>query len=228
MQASHETAMLSSIMVMHNRGVKCFQEKTYGEAVKLFSNVLSTVKAKLGGMSEGVVVVPDDTVPFCRFLSCGSAMATGSEDKDILLFECPLLVNNESMSHESRNGLVKLSFVTLYNLALTYQCGAQEARDPDKLLDKALTFYELTHQIQETPGNEVFALVFNMAIVNNIGLIHRHKGREAQATRCFEHLLTMVMYVIDCGEGSSVFLLESFVHNIQRSVMNSENSAPAA
>lgn len=228
MQVPHGATKSSSTMAVHNQGVKCFQERRYGEAVKQFSSVLSTVKAKLSAIHEETVVIPDESVPFCHFLSCDSTMATESEDNDPMLFKCPILVNDESMSHDSRDGLVKLSFVTLYNLALTYQCGAHQARDPDKLLDKALAFYELTHQIQETPGNEEFALVFNMAIVNNIGLLHRHKNQEAQATRCFRHLLTIVMYVIDCGEGSSVLRLEYFVQNIQRFVLKSEHSAPAA
>lgn len=229
MQATHDFFELSSTVKIHNQGVQCFRERRYGEAVKLFSCVLSTVKRllRLGVVEEEGFAQARVFSRVCRFLPDESEEV--DEEDAVFFFNCPLIItaNEEAQLDECRDDLVNLCQVTLYNLALTYQSGASEAKDQSKLLDKALIFYGLLQQIKMS-GNEEFALVLNMAIANNSGLVHRQRNRNSEEKLCFHRLLTLVMYAIDCGAGNSIVCLDHFVRNLQITVMNHKPNAPSA
>ena len=226
MQTQQESFTFSSTMELHNEGVEYFEAKRYGEAVEIFSDVLSAVKTQLNAM-KGEFATTNASAPFCHFLP--SEDMNSATSNGFFLFKSPLVVNTDLASSICMDSLEKLASVTLYNLALSYHLGALEARNPRRLLllQKALAFYDLSRKIQ-APGHLEFELVLNMAIVNNIGHIYGQQNQASKAVECFQHILAMVMYVVDCGGGSTIPHLDGFIGNIQRSVINQKPSAPAA
>ena len=224
MQTPEDASRAAHAMELNNQGVKLLQAKRYGEAVNVFSNVLAIVKSLLRGSESEDIEMTEPSAPFCQFLQ--SQCLPTSADNELFLFQCPLIVNPQPAWTVTFDDLVRLSTISLYNLALSYHLGALEAQDRTKLFRKALAFYELAHKLQ-TPEDSDLGVQLTMAIVNNIGHIHGVLGNQAKVTQCFEYMLSTIMYLTDCGHGSGIPQLEGFVQNVQNAVLK-RPTAPAA
>ena len=122
-----------------------------------------------------------------------------------------------------------LSYVILYNLALSYHLRAMDEEEDhlrNAYLDKALTLYEHAHHILSSQEIDV-SLLHTMAIASNLGHIHHVIGDEQRAELCFQHLLSTILYVVDCGEGAKIKSLDGFFRNVMPLICTS-SSAPAA
>lgn len=224
-------------MRLNNEGVQLLQAGSYNEAVKIFSHVLATVKTLLNEENREQTWTMDEdeameTAPFCHFKGSKCHMNFDEEVNttgELFLFQKALVVDydNSSAALVHFNSLVKLSSISLYNLALSYHLGALEMKTSRKMFRKALTFYELAHSIQ-TPEELDLGVLLTLAIVNNIGHIHSVLNNKAKANQCFQHLLSTIMYVTDCGEGESVPMFDGFFSNVMGTVLKQEPSAPAA
>lgn len=226
MQAINDTSsQVALAMELNNHGVELLQTKRYGEAVAVFSKVLGGVKTLLS-QGDGCTLSADILAsPFCKFLNSKSQQPIA--DSGFFLFQSPLIVNCEFDSKASFNDLVRLSTVSLYNLALGYHLGALDAKNPCKLYRRALAFYQLAHNIEIPKVEMELGIVLTMAIVNNIGHIHHVFANDDKAIHCFQHLLQTIMYVTNCGQGNAVPHLEGFLQNVQISILKPV-SAPSA
>jgi tetratricopeptide (TPR) repeat protein len=224
-------------MRLNNEGVQLLQTGSYTEAVKVFSQVLATVKGLLSeenreqewSMEEGEAMA--ESVPFCHFKGpkCQMDFDEVNTSGELFLFQRALVVDYDTSSSTMVhfNSLVKLSSISLYNLALSYHMGALEMKTSRKMFRKALTFYELAHSIQ-TPEELDLGVLLTLAIVNNIGHIHSLLNNKSKAEQCFQHLLSTIMYVTDCGEGEALPQFDGFFSNVMNSVLKQQPSAPAA
>jgi tetratricopeptide (TPR) repeat protein len=104
---------------------------------------------------------------------------------------------------------IRLSFVYLYNLALTHHLAyvhdvpfllvatnhPKASTSSTEHLIKALTLYELAVSVQsaEQDSFHVTALQ-SMAILNNLGMVHKVLGNHDRAQDCFENLLATILY----------------------------------
>lgn len=233
--ASTTTSRAVRTMKLNNEGVQFLQVGRYGEAVKVFSHVLATVKGLLNEENrEQEWSMNNDEFgmegsPFCCFkgLKCQVDFDEANTSGNLFLFQKALVVEYDTSSIVPFNALVKLSSISLYNLALSYHLGALEMKTSRKMFRKALTFYELAHSIQ-APEELDLGVLLTLAIVNNIGQIHSVLNNKAKADQCFQHLLSTIMYVTDCGEGEAVPQFDGFFSNVMNSVLKQEPTAPAA
>ena len=120
----------------------------------------------------------------------------------------------------------QLSYVLLYNLALAHHLRAITEQDlPMRTLrlEKALALYEHAHSVlinstsssvsRREEGEEgvlQVSLVHTMAIASNLAHVHSQLGNEAQSRLCLEHLLSTILYIVDCGEGGKLYMLDGF------------------
>jgi tetratricopeptide (TPR) repeat protein len=95
---------------------------------------------------------------------------------------------------------VMVSSMIIFNLALTHQLAATVSDNRESALRKAAKLYELSFNMQR---DEFFYsnTMFTLAIVNNLGLIHHQLDDRETASKYFEHLLSTLMFLIDCGDG---------------------------
>jgi hypothetical protein len=120
--------------------------------------------------------------------------------------------------------------MVLFNLALAHQLFAMEEGNNrrEMLLRKALKIYELGFNmvLQKEYADEP-STMYILATVNNSGLAHQHLNDRHTATKCFKHLMSALMYLIDCGEvDSNNWDFEGFLRNATE--VDLQSACPAA
>jgi hypothetical protein len=121
--------------------------------------------------------------------------------------------------------IVMVSSMIIFNLALAHQLAATLSNGPKDraILLRAAKLYEHGFNLQQS---ESFGsnILFTLATVNNLGLIHQQLNDDANASKCFHHLLSSLCYLVDCGE-TLEYEFDCFFRNAS-SVLS--NPCPAA
>lgn len=224
---------------MNNAAVKSIEAKKYDVAITMLTKSLKMVKLVMSGdfMISGKRNSDCDDLRVRNGMACDFVRSTSSsfertfENGGICsgsIFCDPICMASVLPSEELEKCEV-LSYVILYNLALSYHLrGMDEEEHHLKVayLQKALTLYEHAHHILSSQDIEL-SLLHTMAIASNLGHIHHVVGDEQRAQMCFQHLLSTILYVVDCGEGSKIETFDGFFRNVM-SLICTSSPAPAA
>lgn len=143
------------------------------------------------------------------------------------VFKEPIMVLPQSLIQPGYTFYVKLSFIQLYNLALSHHLCALSKTNPEPFLRKALALYELAYTIHVSEDIEL-TILQSMAIVNNLGHLHKELDDLDKSRQCFENLLTTLMFVKDCGEQDSNHMLDGFLSNVMPLILVGSKPAAAA
>jgi len=160
------------------------------------------------------------------------------------IYHRPLLIHNHCIEEGHFMGIT-LSLIILFNLALAHhlkaisigtcenKCDEISSHSNEyktQVLQQALQLYELSYQLHvdylrhpkapdgTIPGDHsrnIGSLRFTMIISNNLGEIHRVAGNSKKHKMCLHHLLSAIMYMVDCN----LIVLDStemdgFYHNV--------------
>jgi tetratricopeptide (TPR) repeat protein len=221
MQAAHTMPEGKVVMAQANWGVQMLLAGAYHEAVDILATALTDVKTLLAqyDYSSEDVWAQDEPKNFCRFLH-----PQGDFDNTVYVCRSPIVVNCEVSP--TFPILRKLCYSILYNLALTYHLGALATKSSGSVFCKALTCYQMAHDLQPADDLEI-GVQLSLSISNNIGHIHAALGNTEKASQCFQHLLSTMMYTNQSGGRYSPFLLDGFMRNVQLFVMKSRTAAAA-
>jgi tetratricopeptide (TPR) repeat protein len=155
-----------------------------------------------------------------------------SADKSIdtseaFMYKRPLFVSgNLPCAYESQ---IFMSVVLIFNTALTYQMAAdqlvKESLNNSLFVRKSIKLYRLAYNIyhEETFGSSPY---FCMAIVNNLGLLYQKNRCSDKAEKCFQHLLSTLMFLVDCKENMEKF--QGYFENTAHLIFKKEHSAASA
>ena len=112
--------------------------------------------------------------------------------------------------------LLNVQCVTvMFNLAMAFHLRAlaatgsndnvhQQLQQQQHFLHNAIQMYELCYEMMSTDESFNPGLYFIMCLANNLGCAHMTLGNYAKSHSCFEHLLSMQMYVTDSSiDGSA-------------------------
>ncbi|CAJ1953867.1 unnamed protein product [Cylindrotheca closterium] len=103
-----------------------------------------------------------------------------------------------------------ISAILIFNSALSHQLwAAQNPADAPGYLTKARQLYELAYRMDDVEHN----VMFQIAIMNNMVVIERSFGNNAESERDFGHLLSMWMLLLDLGYGSRIHSMRGFLVN---------------
>jgi len=135
-----------------------------------------------------------------------------------------------------------LPLIITFNLALAHHLNTIEGMakkndhniNPEQL-QKILRLYELTYRWQTDSEDDesVDSIYFSLAIANNLAEIHRVTNNKQKHLLCLEHLLSTIMYVVDCNDetqsrdSASPMELEGFFQNASELILH-EQAAGAA
>jgi tetratricopeptide (TPR) repeat protein len=234
----------ASVSRFNNEGVHLIESGPYDEAITEFSKGLTLVKQVLALQGNNQVdEVASDSMktstepvshsPICHFHKMQESDVTKEcRDQEAFLidepfiFKAPIFIPSHATDHTSSTYYVKSSFMLLYNLALTHHLSALNGENPQKRLQKALKLYELAYSIQMTEDIQLTVLQ-TMAIVNNLGLVHAALEDEEKSRQCFQHLLSSIIFLHDCGDRDSVEQMDGFIANVMFLILMG-SSAPAA
>jgi hypothetical protein len=235
---------------LNNQGVVSVQNERYEEAIVLFTKALSLLKQELTvekdlrieGEETTTADDKDETsnastsrrrVSLCDSSTECEAPFQLSEhgmlenipfDGQPFVFRSAIRISRSHMS-ESSHSYVATSFIVLFNLALSHHLSAIQHNLSSVILNKALTLYELAHALQMREQLSM-PIVFCLALVNNLGLVHKSMQHEESSRQCFEHLLATIMLITTSGQGSLLEQADGFLSNISQLLLKA--SAPAA
>jgi hypothetical protein len=151
-------------------------------------------------------------------------------------FECggyihrkPIHISPHSMQEGHSMG-VTLSFIVIFNLALAHHLAAVQNSMCRRRLQKALQFYELASQLQELEERHmqpVNSLHFIMIIANNVGEIHRTVDNRSKHMMFLQHLLSTIMYLVDCRIPAESIELDGFFRNTSQLILQKRCASAA-
>lgn len=161
------------------------------------------------------------------------AAVTESIDKASIaggyVYQQPIRVSSETMEECHHMGFV-LPLILTFNLAVAHHLNAlrEDTIDRSKL-QRVLRLYELAYRWQmEEQDIQVECIRFSMAIANNLSEIHRAVSNHDKHQKCLEHLLSTLMFVVDCNDiDRSAIDMDGFLRNTSELFLNSHCAGAA-
>jgi hypothetical protein len=218
------------IIAKNNHAVALIEAGNYEDAISNLSHTLTTFRQMVINhdttSNESVLKTSLDA---CMESTPVSAVVRDvSSAVDIFLYENGIAIPGNFISsgfHET----TMVSCIIVFNLALAQHLYYRSSKPTNvarhSSLHKALRLYDLAFKLQREARMQD-SVMFSLAVVNNVALVHRQLRDEQAATKCFEFVLSLLMYMTDCGH-SNVFVLEGFFLNVSNLICQ-PRVAPAA
>lgn len=203
----------------------------YDGAISRLSNALVLSRQVLEDACEPSNASLDVTLDKCMSLSQLTCMAQspltcGDDESDGSLFlyrRAIVLPEGARCCYETS---VISSVVIIFNLALCHQLAAErDATRRMKYLKKAAKLYDLAHSLYHEKNSFDESAFFLVASVNNLGLVYQELHETRTAEKCFQHLLSTLMFLVDCGAGN-ISEFDSFFRNATH--LTAQNNTAAA
>lgn len=147
-----------------------------------------------------------------------------TESEDRFIYKRPIYAS-PTFTRPGHYPGITLTLVIILNLAMAHHLSAIQQNHCRLRLQKALQLYELAHQLQLE--KEIYSPRATMIIANNVGEIHRAVQNHNKHAMCLQHLLSTMMYMIDCRIPVSSIELEGFFRNTSQLILH-KNCASAA
>ena len=205
---------------LNNRGVQSIEDGRYDRAIstlvralKLSEQVADEAACPCRHCTLESSMAVNQTVP--RVMQCSpttlkkktfkSELDGSDHGKGGYIYRKPIRVSPKSMQEGHSMG-VTLSLIVIFNLALAHHLSSLERRcatlsqaaTAARKLRKSLQLYELAYQLQLEGRHDINNLRFTMIVANNLSEIHRYYKNYAKHELCLQHLLSTIMYLVDC------------------------------
>jgi len=236
----------SSVALTHrlnDRGAKLLGAGKYEEAINMLVQALKlweqvaddeTCPCRHCALEECIIKTLPDSSPlrrhtplksaFCQPVASEEQACHELDSEDRFIYKRPIYAPSKFMQKDHFPGIT-LSLIIILNLAMAHHLSAIQHNHCRKRLQKALQLYELAHQLQLE--EEIYSPRATMIIANNVGEIHRAVHNYNKHSMCLQHLLSTMMYMIDCRIPVSSIELEGFFRNTSQLILHN-NCASAA
>ena len=243
--------MTTTLLEMNNRAVSnMIQDRNYETAMKCLTRTLALIKchmttADIGTTSE--VTIEDGSREShswhsedpCVFVTEFSSHGDNAEILGIgcssSMFGAPILLSTtQHPRNQDTETWELLSYVVMYNMALACHLKGMEEQENSSIRNRFLvssaTLYKQARTILEARSGFEVSILHEMAISSNLGHIYLTLGDEDQAKPYFEHLLSVILCVVDCGGDATIAdtTLDGFFCNVTPLILSSCQSAAAA
>lgn len=225
---------------LNNDGISLMiSKRSYEDATFLISRALAMVKHAIADADERVGVEENGKtdscgeMPSCSFLEATPQCSSKIDRKRRMRGSCTFTYSNpvhltiDDRQSYSLRYLINLSFMLLYNLALTHHMNATDGDLSLARLRKAASLYELAFELYTRENIDMSTLHY-MALLNNLGQVHQLVGRSDKARWYFEQVLSVIMLLNTCGQSRLVDNLHEFLENVLTIVLDQGSVAPAA
>jgi tetratricopeptide (TPR) repeat protein len=236
------TATQQLTIKLNNAGVSLIENGNVKSAIRHFAKALHTSKQfLLDNNSEKDVAQSLPTIANldqCMASSKPAPVLMRSVDHDDhennngsqgFLYRRAIYIPECIQSDHHYQSRVLISVMIIFNLALAHQLYAMENGMRVSKLHKASKLYVLAYNLQskeQLVGNALFT----MATVNNLGLVYQQLNETETAGQCFQHLLSTLMFLVDCGEvlQAASELFDGFFRNTSHLIFQHDSAAAAA
>ena len=211
----------------HNEyGVSLIANGYYEEAVVALASALRLCRQMMDeatDVPEPITTSLDECMEQSRAINC-FRRSDGANDEQYL-FQRPIRIPTNIGTSYKACSLV--SCMVTFNMALANQLCAMGKDDAnDDTLRKAAKLYELGFSMQKHE-NVDDNILFTLATVNNLGLIHHRLNDRTTATKCFEYMLSTLMYLTDSST-TSYSDLDGFFWNATTLASNTNSASASA
>jgi hypothetical protein len=210
-----------------NYGASLIEAGNYADAVHQLTEALSAFKHVMNQTSVSDEVCAPLKTSLDKCMEDSSSASQKSIDEEMqgqFMYKQAITIPRD-IGMGYKDG-VMVSCMIIFNLAMAYHLhGAEDPQENVGSLVRSLKLYELSFNLQREEQFENNVL-FTLSVVNNLGLVHRLLQDDESATKCFEHVLSTLMYLTDCGEASKAQLQGFFVNLTD--VISQSCVAPAA
>jgi tetratricopeptide (TPR) repeat protein len=217
----------STTIKLNNRGVTYLENGRFEAAVDMFCKALESSKQLLhddesdAEMQESCEIrqTPCTVESLeeaassrpCHFQEMKDDMITTQPYPQNFIFRKPFRMPMQGYIEYSD---VQYSVTCMFNLALCHHLWAHESTDSAMAsLEISTRLYELSYSLLMTTEEELLA-IFSLAIVNNLGQIHKALENTRKAEQCFEHLLSTLMFFCEMGEFEIIGSLDGFLSSV--------------
>jgi hypothetical protein len=202
----------------------------YDEAINCLTHTLKSLRlamtgdAKLASASQEEESVEEIVLEFLNSSNSTPFVLT-HRNQNVRVFQNPLVVRWASFTDIHWE---QLSFVALYNLALSHHLKYVDAEEQESIdLEKAASIYEFAHGVLMNQKVKVTPLQV-MALMSNLVYIHHNLGNDDKSQKCLEYLLSTWMFVVDAGDVDTLGDSMDGFFDMILPLMSATNSAPAA
>lgn len=212
--------------------------------------------ASINNAASTILAVPTNTITEERTtrrrlsskMSLSSCTVISEDEGERPGFICrrTIRVSPQSMQEGHPMG-ASLSLIIIFNLALAYHlsalqktksiiAGAGATINGNSIrlrrdLSKAMQLYELAYQLQleddHQQGSQMNCLRFTMMVSNNLGQIHLSVKNHAKHAICMQHLLSTMMYLVDCQVPVDSVELDGFFRNTSKLILQDKCAGAA-
>jgi tetratricopeptide (TPR) repeat protein len=196
--SDHSQRKLTAINY-NNRAISEMQRGKYELSIRQLSRALQLFKDYnvQGPSTTDIDAAPreicDDVLG--RHLSgllCSDGGCDRMKDGSYLFTRGLSIPRRAAQSSQSNVLMIK---VLMFNLGLSHQIMAAQTSGAEagKYLDKAVSLYQLCYQV-ETQAHPEAQRDLLLVLVNNLGIVHLKMQETDDTVRCFNGLITMVVY----------------------------------
>jgi hypothetical protein len=176
-------------------------------------------------MNHKRISLDECMVPSSRPPNSADVDRSSARNQQYVYDSCIRIPSSIEAAHEFDIPLV--SGAIIFNLALAHQLLAESMNhQSEKLLNTAVTLYELAYNLQREECMENTSF-FCLATINNLGLIFKCLDNSENASKCFQHVLSMLMFLVDCGQRKPVFEYDGFFLNTSHLIFKHKTAAAA-
>jgi tetratricopeptide (TPR) repeat protein len=216
------TSQQKNAIQQNNAAASLVSAGEYNTAIQEFSFALETF--------QQVMIEADDEIPQPVKTNLNQCMVQSSLTLADCRKEACRVIDNDQQYQAS----VTVSSVIIFNVALAHHLSALATSDKkrqSKKLRKATTLYEMAYDLQGRNAQLKNNVMFTMAAMNNLGVIYLQLEDCETSSKCFQCLLSTVMFLVDCGAAKVCCDeddLDGFLRNVTNLVSGSSFPAAAA
>jgi tetratricopeptide (TPR) repeat protein len=220
---------------LNNQGVTLIENGKLESAIPILSAALKASEENGTGslVDEDIAMHSKRTsldecmVPSSRPNAADVDQSPANDHGQYVYGNCILIPSSSIIANQYESSLpLMVSVAIIFNLALVHQLLAESMDQSEKLLNTALTLYELAYTLQREKRMEN-TLLFCLATMNNSGLIFKYLNKSESAEMCFQHLLSMLMCLVDCGASEQASKYDGFFRNTSHLIFTGKMAAAA-
>lgn len=214
------------IILMNNTGADYLLQKDYNEAIEFFRGSIKSTQDRLHQLQEKVSLDNDQTIIAqdqvtglqFKFWNVGGAPFAASEGQEqdstsgrlsasyihksaISVLACDRDLDICAGDRNINAAIALLSqvaIISMYNLALSHHMNGLEERCC-RSLRRAVTYYELSLQLQAQQSINCLSYIHTMSALNNAATIFQLLNEPEHSAQFFQQLLTTMAYVREVG-----------------------------
>jgi hypothetical protein len=149
------------------------------------------------------------------------------EDEALYIYRKAITIPEEIFQY--RQASIVMSAILTFNIALAFHLCSEETYKVDLRdvrLKKAAKLYQISHNLKLTLEEPSLNIYFNLALMNNLGLICYQRHLQNQVHTTFQSVLTTLMFLVNYG-WTDDYQLDGFFWNACM-ILNPANIAAAA